>query len=178
MAADRESSIAARQAKYEAKRAELRAKLDATKAANRTEKEQHAAQRAAREPEIRAQIDALGETDTFGTKKEIKYLPDVMDPDDETIMAITSGFMDGNTWLVVCTNRRILFIDKGLIFGLKQVDIPMDSISSVVQKTGMMFGSVEILGAGLSGMKVTNILKSHVGKFAKAVQAARLEFKP
>ena len=117
MAADRESSIAARQAKYEAKRAELRAKLDATKAANRTEKEQHAAQRAAREPEIRAQIDALGETDTFGTKKEIKYLPDVMDPDDETIMAITSGFMDGNTWLVVCTNRRILFIDKGLIFG-------------------------------------------------------------
>ena len=167
MAPDRESRIAAR-------RAELQAKLDAPKAARRAEAEQ----RAAREPAIRAQIDALGETDTFGTKKEIKYLPDVMDPNDETIMAIASGFMDGNTWLVVCTNRRILFIDKGLIFGLRQVDIPMDSISSVVQKTGMMFGSVEILGAGLSGMKVTNILKSHVGKFAKAVQAARREFKP
>ena len=99
-----------------------------------------------------------------------------MDP-DETIRAITSGLMDGNTWLVVCTHRRILFIDKGLIYGLKQVDIPMDTISSVVQKTGMIFGSIEILGAGLSGMKVENILKSHVGKFAKAVQAARLEFR-
>ena len=68
--------------------------------------------------EIRAQIEALGEIDTFGTKKEIRYLPDVMEP-GEAIKGLASGLMDANTWLVVCTDRRILFLDKGLIYGLR-----------------------------------------------------------
>ena len=38
-----------------------------------------------------------------------------------------------------------------------------------------MVGSIQILGAGLSGMKVDNIIKEDVAKFAKAVQNARRE---
>ena len=122
--------------------------------------------------EIAEQIAAIGETDTFGTKKEIRYLPEVLAP-DETIVGLTSGALDGNTWLIVCTDRRVVFLDKGMLYGLKQTEIPLDSISSVSQETGMMFGSITVTGAGLSGMSIKQISKSSVGKFARAVQEAR-----
>ena len=28
--------------------------------------------------------------------------------------------MDNNTWLIALTNKRVIFLDKGLIYGLKQ----------------------------------------------------------
>ena len=84
--------------------------------------------------------------------------------------------MDSNTWLVVCTDRRILFLDKGLIYGIRQIEIPLEQISSVMHDTGMMFGTVTILGAGLSGMKVKQVDKKSVPKFARAVQEARREY--
>ena len=155
----------------EARRAVLQARLDAKlKEKNFRQSDEYAK----RFDEIRIQIEALRGANTFGTKKEIKCLPETLEP-DETMKALTSGYMDGNTWLIVCTDRRVLFLDKGLIYGLKQTEIPLESISSVIQRKGLMVGSIQILGAGLSGMKVDNIIKEDVAKFAKAVQNARRE---
>ncbi|EPS49988.1 hypothetical protein CFSAN002368_16300 [Clostridium botulinum A1 str. CFSAN002368] len=69
--------------------------------------------------QIQQQMKEVNVTDTFGTKKEIKFLPEVL-REDEEIKYMTSGFLDGNTWLVTCTNKRVIFLDKGMIFGLKQ----------------------------------------------------------
>ena len=63
-----------------------------------------------RAAEIAAQIDVIGETDTFGTKKEIRYLPEVLDS-DEKIVGLTSGVLQGTTWLIVCTDRRVIFLE-------------------------------------------------------------------
>ena len=125
-----------------------------------------------RAAEIAAQIDTIGETDTFGTKKEIRYLPEVLDS-DEKIVGLTSGVLKGTTWLIVCTDRRVIFLDKGFLYGFKQTEIPLDSISSVTQETGLMFGSITVLGAGLSGMTIKQISKASTRKFAKTVQEAR-----
>lgn len=92
--------------------------------------------------ELRGQIESLGKIDKFGTKKEIRYLPEGMD-EDETIKGIASGILEGNTWLIVYADRRLLFLDKGMLYGLKQMEISLDSISSVTHKTGIMFGSIE-----------------------------------
>ena len=75
--------------------------------------------------------------------------------------------------LIVCTDRRVIFLDKGFLYGLKQTEIPLDSISSVTQETGLMFGSITVLGAGLSGMTIKQISKASTRKFAKTVQEAR-----
>ena len=125
-----------------------------------------------RAAEIAAQIDVIGETDTFGTKKEIRYLPEVLDS-DEKIVGLTPGVLQGTTWLIVCTDRRVIFLDKGFLYGLKQTEIPLDSISSVTHETGLMFGSITVLGAGLSGMTIKRISKASTRKFAKTVQEAR-----
>ncbi|MCS4448526.1 PH domain-containing protein [Clostridium botulinum] len=75
--------------------------------------------------QIQQQMKEVNVTDTFGTKKEIKFLPEVL-REDEEIKYMTSGFLDGNTWLVTCTNKRVIFLDKGMIFGLKQKEIPLE----------------------------------------------------
>lgn len=96
---------------------------------------------------IEAQIQALGKIDSFGTKKEIKYLPEVIMP-GETILGLCSGLMDGTTWLCVVTERRMLMLDKGFITGLKHLEIPVSKILSVSFKTGFVFGELLIDSGG------------------------------
>ena len=121
--------------------------------------------------EIQKQIKMLGQVDTFGTKKEIKYLPEIL-ADDESVLYLTSGLMDGNTWLIVCTEKRIIFLDKGMIYGLKQREIPLEKINSIEQKTGMVFGSIGIWD-GASRMEIRNVMKKTVKPFVETVNRAR-----
>lgn len=116
---------------------------------------------------IDQQIQALGQFDKFFTKKEINYLPEVIVP-GETIKGLTSGFHDGNTWLITITNRRLLFLDKGMIYGLKQMEMPLDQISTISHKTGLMFGELQISTSG-GTKKVEQIDKKDVAKIAQMI---------
>lgn len=113
--------------------------------------------------------------DTFGTKKEIKYLPNILD-DNETVLSFTSGFFDGNTWLIVLTHRRLIFLDKGMIYGLKQREIPLDHINSVGHKIGLMLGSIAIQD-GASAIRIDNIQKQTIVPFIDALNKSIDNFK-
>lgn len=102
-------------------------------------------------------IKGMDKVDRFGTKKEIKELPNIL-KDDEELIYITSGFNDGNTWLIACTDKRILFLDKGMIFGLKQKEIPLDKIHSIECTTGLMFAKIKIW-SGATSTEVEQISK-------------------
>jgi len=121
--------------------------------------------------EVKKMVKDLGkDVDTFGTKKEIKYLPEIMS-DDEKILYLTSGLMDNNTWLITCTNKRVIFLDKGMVYGLKQVETPLERINSIQQKTGMMFGEIAIWD-GSSKMEIKQVMKKTVKPFVAAVNQA------
>ncbi len=113
------------------------------------------------------QIKNLGDFYQWFTKKEIKYLPEVLDEGEE-IKAMTSGVHEGNTWLIVVTTRRVLFLDKGMIYGLKQMEMPLAQITSVSHKTGIMFGEIEIDTAG-GKKKIETISKKDVTKVAAII---------
>ena len=121
--------------------------------------------------EIQKRLKELGQIDMFGTKKEVKELPNIM-YDGETLEYLMSGFMNGNTWLIVCTNKRILFLDKGLIFGCKQLEIPLDKVNSVETSKGLLLGSIKIWD-GASAMKIDNVQKFALQPFVTAVNNAR-----
>ncbi|MTW85587.1 hypothetical protein F3157_07910 [Virgibacillus dakarensis] len=106
-------------------------------------------------------------TDLFGTKKEVKELPNVI-RENETIMYATSGFMENNTWLITCTDKRVLFLDKGMIYGLKQVEIPIEKINSVSHKKGLMFGTV-IIHHGSDHMEINQINKATLNPLVEAI---------
>ncbi len=120
--------------------------------------------------DIKQRIKELGDVDTFGTKKEIRYLPEVL-AQDETLQGLTSGLMGGNTWLIALTHRRIIFLDKGMIYGLKQKEVPLEKINSIEQKTGIVFGEIGIWD-GASRMEIKNVTKKTVKPFVAAVNAA------
>lgn len=125
--------------------------------------------------EIKEQLALAGVTDLFGTAKEVKALPEELQQ-DETIKYATSGIVDGNTFLIVCTNKRVLFLDKGLIYGLKKVIIPLEKINSISFKKGLVFGEIEVQH-GSEQTSVKNISKPTVGKMAETIQKAIDEFK-
>ena len=106
--------------------------------------------------------------DGFGTRKELNHLPEVL-VDGEQVLAFTSGLVDGNTWLIVLTDRRVLFLDKGLIFGLKETSIPLDRINGVSGKSGLMLGKITI-NDGYSERKIGMVPKKSVRLFINRLQ--------
>jgi hypothetical protein len=108
--------------------------------------------------------------DQFFTKKELNHLPQVLS-DGEQVLAFTSGLMDGNTWLVTLTDRRIIFLDKGMIYGLKQTAIDLDKVNSVSGQTGIFFGKIAIED-GASSRLIDNVWKKTVVAFTNKVRDA------
>ncbi|MDO5089435.1 MAG: PH domain-containing protein [Leptotrichiaceae bacterium] len=123
--------------------------------------------------EIEKMLSECGASDFRGTKKEVKELPNVIH-DDEIITYATSGLWEGNTWLIISTDKRVIFLDKGILFGLKQIEIPLNKINSIGQKKGLLFGEIEIWD-GASKMKITHISKETLIPFVNAVNKAKEE---
>lgn len=106
--------------------------------------------------------------DQFFTKKELNYLPEIL-KDGEQVLAFTSGLMDGNTWLMVLTDQRIIFLDKGMLYGLKQETMNLAVIQSVGCSTGIVFGTINITHGGKS-VKIENVWKKTVKIFTNMIQ--------
>lgn len=108
--------------------------------------------------------------DQFYTKKELNHLPEILS-EGEQVLAFTSGLMDGNTWLITLTDRRIIFLDKGMIYGLKQTAIDLDKVNSVSGQTGIFLGKITIED-GASSRDITNVWKKTVVAFTNKVRDA------
>lgn len=124
--------------------------------------------------QLKAEMKRLAATvsDTpFGTKKEFFHLPQVLNAGEHPV-GIVSGMMDGNTWLITLTNQRVIFLDKGMIFGVKQVDVNLMNIVSVGGKTGLMFGEITISTSG-QNYTVKNVMKASVIPFTNLVNETR-----
>jgi hypothetical protein len=115
-------------------------------------------------------IATLVGDDQFFTKKELNYLPQVL-ADGEQVLAFTSGFMDGNTWLITLTDRRIIFLDKGMIYGLKQTSINLDKVNAISGQTRMFLGSIKIED-GAKERLINNVWKKTVSKFTNMARDA------
>lgn len=121
------------------------------------------------------QINALPNHYIFYTKKEIKRLPSILNEGEE-IRALTSGFNDYRTVLCVTTNKRIIFLDRGMFFGQRQRQMLLDKVQSVVGDYLVFFGSITI-SDGSSSMAANMVLASSIDPYVQATQAAMDEFR-
>ncbi len=124
---------------------------------------------------IQEEIRALGEVDLFGTAKEVTHLPEIL-ADDENIRYLTSGLTNGTTWLIVCTQKRIILLDYGFLFGMKQSEMALENINSISYQQGLLFGSIEIWHGG-ARMLIENCGKETVRPFVDAVNKAIKDLK-
>lgn len=93
--------------------------------------------------------------DSFGTRKELNVLPDYL-ADDEVVFALASGLIKQsqtsnsfdfglNTWLVVLTNERFLFLDSAMLtHSIDTQSIRHERVQAVSSSQGLVLGKVMI----------------------------------
>lgn len=106
---------------------------------------------------VKDQLKNLDSKRRRGVGKELKHLHEIIN-EGENILGHTRGFYDGNTWLICVTDRRLLFVDKGMVSGMKSSEIPLDSIGSVNYETKALGGNITVSAAGTD---------KHIGKMKK-----------
>ncbi|MEW5936270.1 MAG: PH domain-containing protein [Candidatus Thermoplasmatota archaeon] len=120
--------------------------------------------------EIKAQLSRLGDLswEQNNFKKEFAYLPEVIQQ-GEIIQAIASGAWNGKLSIIVVTQRRVLFIYKGILYGLEQSECPMREISKIHHKIGLIAGEIQISTSG-GNLLFTNIPKHKVPGLVRTLE--------
>lgn len=119
--------------------------------------------------EVKVQIGRIGTASALLGRKEIRELPSIL-WDDEQVEKLIQGFYGGGTGILVATNKRLVFVDKGLLYGLKVEDFPNDKISSIQYETGMLLGKVTIFTSGNRAV-IEQVDKKQARDFAEYVRA-------
>jgi hypothetical protein len=119
--------------------------------------------------EIKSQLSHLDGVSKLLGRKEIKELPNIL-WEDERLEKLVQGFYVKGNGILVATNKRLIFIDKGLIYGLRVEDFPYDKISSIQYSTGMLLGKITIFTSG-NKADIDQIDKNQVKQFAEYVRA-------
>lgn len=103
--------------------------------------------------DIRGDIRALADEKLFtkmGVRRELKHLPEVLH-DGEQLLNLASGEYDDNFGLLVVTDQRLVFYERG-VMRAKQEDFPYSRISSVQTGRGMVRGgSLTVHVSGTEG---------------------------
>ena len=110
-------------------------------------------------------IDSISKG-SFGSKREIKELPKVL-WEDELPEQIVTGYYNDKSGLLVATDRRIIFLDKGLLGQLKVEDFWYDNISSMESTRGIVFGSITVYSSGNKAV-IDKVPKNEVDDFVTA----------
>ena len=126
------------------------------------------------------QIKNLESFSVYYTKKEIAYLPEVLE-DNEEILGLISGITTpyphllSNTVLIVCTNQRLIFLNSGLFWGITDRSIFLNSIFSIEYEKLWGVGTVTIFD-GVANQRIYWIDSKVVTQFCRVTRSAIKNF--
>lgn len=124
---------------------------------------------------VQRQIKALKSPYIFWTKRELNALPNILD-EEENILAITSGIMKKRTWLAVCTDRRLLFLNHNMFLGAQQIQFPLDRVQSIDYDFIVAVGSIRV-NDGVHTIELGLILQTAILPFVKITQNAMHDYR-
>lgn len=102
-------------------------------------------------------------------KKEIDLLPSIISK-DENIYALVVGVYNDGRGILIATDKRLLFVDKGMFFGLKIEDFGLDKISSIQYEAGLLLADIKIMASG-NVAKITHVDKAKARDFCEKVRS-------
>jgi hypothetical protein len=121
------------------------------------------------EKDVVQMINRLPLGGKFVGRREVKELPNIL-WDDEQVVDLVQGFYNNGTGILVATQKRLLFVDKGMLGGLKVEDFPLDKISSLQYSTGFLLGEITVFTSGNKAV-IKNVDKGQTRTFAEGVRA-------
>lgn len=117
-------------------------------------------------PDIEAALARMGSK--FGAKRELKALPDEL-LENETVHHIVSGEYSGGLGILVATDRRLLFVFRGI---MKQIteDFGYNRISSIEYNGGMLLGGIKVYVSNQKA-EIKNLQKTEAKRIVDDVRA-------
>jgi len=109
---------------------------------------------------------ASGVEKLFG-RMELKALPRLLEEGELPESIIQGRF--GGQGILVATDRRLLFLDKGLL-SLRTAEFRYDTITSVEYGTGLVYGHITITVAG-NASKIDQVIKDRLPTFVQLVRS-------
>lgn len=119
--------------------------------------------------EIHIQLSQVDGIQMIIGRKEIKELPNIL-WNDEKIENIIMGTYNNGNGILVATNKRLVFVDKGLFFGLKVEDFPYEKISTIQYETGILLGKLTIYTTNNKAI-IDNVSNVRIRSFADWLRA-------
>ncbi len=119
--------------------------------------------------EIKAQIGRIDAPSRILGRREINELPNIL-WEDEVVEKIVQGSYAKGIGVLVATNKRLIFVDKGLMGKIRVEDFAYDKISSIQYSTGIVFGKITIFTSG-NKADIENVEKQQARGFSEYVRA-------
>jgi hypothetical protein len=108
-------------------------------------------------------------------KGELKELAKIMS-EEEVVLDMLQGNYKDKQGLLVATSRRIIFIHKGIMWGMTLQDFGYKLITTVEFRTGLIDGRLVIMASGNSE-EIKNVMpKNRTKQFAEIVRNKLSEF--
>lgn len=126
--------------------------------------------------EIKAQTDGIPGAKSWVARREVKELPNVLAADEPIEMLVT-GRYERRNGVLVATDRRAVFVDKGMLGGARVESFPYERIGSVQYETGMVFGKLKIMATGNSA-EIDLCPKAVVQEMAQCLNSHLLKGQP
>lgn len=119
--------------------------------------------------DIEARFKHLNAAQKLLIRKEMKALPDIL-WEDEILEQAVQGIYERRNGILCATNKRLLFVEKGVLSGLKVEDFPYDKITSIQYHTGFVFGTIKLYASGNTA-SMSQIEKESAKQFSDYVRA-------
>ncbi|MGG7469498.1 PH domain-containing protein [Chryseobacterium arthrosphaerae] len=95
--------------------------------------------------EIKEELEKLDINPTIFARKEIRELPDILSADEKIVYLVEGRNKTNNHHIIlVATDRRLIFVDKEFMYGLKVEDFSYDKVSSIQYETSLLLASIDI----------------------------------
>lgn len=95
--------------------------------------------------EIKDELEKLDINPTFFARKEIRELPNVLSEDEKIVYLVEGRNKTTKHHIIlVATDRRLIFIDKEFMYGLKVEDFSYEKVSSIQYEKSLMLASIDI----------------------------------
>lgn len=95
--------------------------------------------------EIKEELEKLEINPTIFARKEIRELPEILSRDEKIVYLVEGRNKTTKHHIIlVATDRRLIFVDKEFMYGLKVEDFSYDKVSSIQYEKEFMLASIDI----------------------------------
>lgn len=126
----------------------------------------------ARIAELKKKLPHLDPGTILLAAREFSVLPQLLWEGEEVLHAV-QGMYNNHNGMLFATNRRLLFVDKGIV-RLRTEDFGYENITSIECQTGLFFGKITIYVAG-NRAQISQCQKGPARAFSDFVRARLAE---